>query len=259
VKLARLSQEQIEKWGRISGEHNINSSLFIDAQRYNCKLCPNSYTKRKSYRMHMVRKHSNEPIHSCVRCSKVWPSYKALQQHRESSCRNQPYKCYSLTVCEKVFKVRNNLDEHFNTHTGEKPFKCTICDKCFIGKRALDRHLLVHTVNPEMKYSCIFCEKRFKTKNELLLHTLRHVREKTFGCSFCSMSFLTSRQQRLHVATMHKNQPVRRTTSCFECIMCKVSLASMSNLMKHIHQHTRERPIQCRFCSNCYPTPGTCN
>ncbi|KAM0664359.1 hypothetical protein ACQRIU_006942 [Beauveria bassiana] len=42
--------------------------------------------------------------------------------------------------CVKSFGRRETLDQHYNVHTGEKPFKCQDCDQVFSNSANLRRH-----------------------------------------------------------------------------------------------------------------------
>ncbi|KAF8598860.1 hypothetical protein BDV93DRAFT_512134 [Ceratobasidium sp. AG-I] len=43
-------------------------------------------------------------------------------------------------LCKKEFRRRGALDEHYNTHTGERPHICPYCPASFAAKSNLSRH-----------------------------------------------------------------------------------------------------------------------
>ena len=75
------------------------------------------------------------------------------------------FECF---LCSMTFYSKYNLDNHFRTHTGEKPFKCEDCGKRFAQKGTLKRHKLIHT--KEKPFACSYCERRFISNSHLDLH-----------------------------------------------------------------------------------------
>ena len=50
-------------------------------------------------------------------------------------------------------------------------------------------------------HNCLHCEKRFKTKQQLKVHTITHTGEKPYSCIHCEKKFSQNRQLNAHIAT----------------------------------------------------------
>ena len=72
------------------------------------------------------------------------------------------YRCFE---CGKKFKRFNSLEDHYRTHTGRKPFKCSVCAKCFTSKNTLRKHREKKHIN-----SCPRCSESFNNKTLLEKH-----------------------------------------------------------------------------------------
>ncbi|EPQ52082.1 hypothetical protein GLOTRDRAFT_11198, partial [Gloeophyllum trabeum ATCC 11539] len=53
-------------------------------------------------------------------------------------------------VCKKWFPRPSGLKTHMNSHSGEKPYKCTVpnCNKSFAVRSNAKRHLRTHGIIP---------------------------------------------------------------------------------------------------------------
>ena len=62
---------------------------------------------------------------------------------------NLPKKPVTCTMCMKSLSSRQNLRQHMNIHTGEKPYKCPYptCEQCFKHASQLSNHKLVHQLS----------------------------------------------------------------------------------------------------------------
>jgi uncharacterized Zn-finger protein len=79
-------------------------------------------------------------------CGKVFKNRNQLIPHMRWHKGDTKHKCH-VTNCWMAFVSNQLLEDHFKTHTGEKPIECGICKKRFSRKRSLYRHMKIHTKN----------------------------------------------------------------------------------------------------------------
>ena len=67
------------------------------------------------------------------------------------------------------FEAKNELSSHVKSHLKiDNKYKCDICDFTHDKFFRVTAHKLIHTT--ERNFSCVLCEKRFKTKWQLEAH-----------------------------------------------------------------------------------------
>ncbi|KAK4300501.1 hypothetical protein Pmani_027284 [Petrolisthes manimaculis] len=111
-------------------------------------------------------------------------------------------------ICGRKCRSSSELQRHYMTHTGEKPFRCPHCPYSSTlktngggGRKSRARWGTV--------YQCPFCGKLFRDKTKWSRHCRVHTGDKPFVCGSCGKAF--SRKDRLHAhlrdAHQHLKEP----------------------------------------------------
>ncbi|PAV56205.1 hypothetical protein WR25_09521 isoform A [Diploscapter pachys] len=86
--------------------------------------------------------------------------------------RKRPYPC---NLCPSRFGSKMELEEHQNSHTGQKPFQCDVCQARFNRRSTLWNHKRIHS--DAKPFVCNVCSMQFKWKNSLKCHREMHSRK----------------------------------------------------------------------------------
>jgi hypothetical protein len=129
-------------------------------------------------------------------------------------------------------KVLDNLNNHMQHHTGEKPFTCDECGIQYQNPSSLRAHLRVHTGQGRKKtpskklHRCLLCEKQFAVGEKLKKHRHSHTGEKPYTCEVCLKRFAWNTQLRVHMRTHSGGKP-------FACNVCFKRFFTGVNLRRH--------------------------
>ena len=142
---------------------------------------------KKNIETEKVKKDDGKP-QKCPKCDlSFFKEY--LQRHIDIAHEGKkPYKC---DLCDSAFKTRDELEKHrTKVHEGKKLFQCNICSTGFETKNILKNHVKTIHEDPK-KYKCNVCHTSdYKTKDELEKHN-RIFHQGSFQCYICSDSFVT--------------------------------------------------------------------
>ena len=97
----------------------------------------------------------------CDQCGAAFANRLHLSRHRR--LHNAIPKCLQCDQCTATFAKREHLKRHMQTqHTDEKPFVCQYpnCDKAFKRKDKLQDHYRMHS--NETPYQCAICGKAYR-------------------------------------------------------------------------------------------------
>ena len=73
-----------------------------------------------------------------------------------------------------------------------------------ISNKTMSRHVsLVHGSYSDRQHKCTVCEKRFKSKRDLIDHTNIHTGERPHMCNICGAKFVNNSNRRMHVRLVH--------------------------------------------------------
>jgi len=139
----------------IQGAHVETSKECVG---FSCNMC-DVFKSKGNLKMHSGKKHTNEYLHKCAACEKLFKLKQNLLSHFQGAHMNFNGDCnrFKCHICCQAFKFKGNLNTHMKTkHSNERPHECNLCDKKF----KLKQHLSVHVVLKHSKIS-----KQVKAEN----------------------------------------------------------------------------------------------
>ncbi|XP_072744533.1 uncharacterized protein [Anoplolepis gracilipes] len=243
-----------------------------------CKHCPKKFRLFRDLTRH--EKTHFLPSYMCKECDYETTVLAALSIHmtRHMDKADLPFKC---NECDKRFRKKLDLQEHYNIHSGEKPFVCQLCNNAFYlrrqlsahcrrthpelkankvtstacdicgrvlaTKRSLFRHKESH--NPTKLYLCDYCGKSLSSAEHLKKHRRIHTGEKPYVCDICGKGFTDSENLRMHRRVHTGEKP-------YKCDQCPKAFSQRSTLTIHRRGHTGERPYVCQICHRGFSCQG---
>lgn len=249
--------------------------------RFECSVCSQGFAWKTSFSRH-IRIHTSERPFQCDRCQKTFKEKDYLIAHKRTHIgrdektvdrtkftwrftnekkmrQSKTYvrgdgngrglkKEFKCKICMTIIKNENELDSHFDGHTGNTLFECSICkqgfdygpnmyrhmrqrhttakpykcDRCpneYRDSTSLKVHIRCH--NGE-KAECEICLRKFSDKGYLRLHRRQHTGEYPFECLLCKMKFRVQQSFKLH--------------ACFQCEICSRYFNKM-NMRVHMRDH----------------------
>lgn len=156
----------------------------------------------------------------------------------------------TLGTDEGAESKENNPKKEGYANEGDDSMKyqCLFCQKRYKNKQNLLVHSRVHT--GERPFSCGVCMKTFFQRSHLQAHKRVHTKEKPYSCSICKKTFNHSGHLNVHKRTHTSDKP-------FHCTVCKKTFSQRDYLDGHMRTHTGEKPYSCTICKKTFTQKGT--
>ena len=253
-------------------ERYLNAHMVLHSEKkYKCKVCSKSFVSELLLNNHR-KDHENEKTYHCSFCLKCFKTKTDLTKHTQEHSNEFPLHC---DICNKGFLLDSQLEKHIDivhTKATKSMFTCQHCPQAdqeaeFSTIYSLRRHLGKHKcpivtiddaagcslceLNQETCYKlknyikqnqskkvlpCQECDKKFKTVQELRVHSVVHSRIKPYSCGLCGEKFTQSSSLKTHYAR-HKTGTVgSEYYCCSDCgKICKTFAALKSHSKSHHH------------------------
>lgn len=148
---------------------------------------------------------------------------------------------------ESSFHNKANLRHHMKHHTKNIHLnkRCPVCHK---KMRKYEHHMKLYHLE-EKPFKCDFCEAKYKTNDNRLIHQRSHTSERPYLCSICGSTFTSLSAKYRHQMQVHTE------TKRYQCTQCERSFYTPSLLRDHgFSFHSTLRPYVCDTCGKDYST-----
>ncbi|KAH7958740.1 hypothetical protein HPB49_004396 [Dermacentor silvarum] len=176
---------------------HVGSHVDDNGQKgFSCGHCEMTFTHRQNLVRHQSV-HSGEKQFFCRHCDKSFPTQANRRRHEKThESSDLPFPC---SFCAASFDHGVHLQKHLRKHHPEHYYPCELCSKFFLEEGQLKKHRATHRVpiegssskgckppdahavfrrkrvkgfEPENKYLCSICKRRFTTFISLRQHKI---------------------------------------------------------------------------------------
>ena len=170
-----------------------------------CSQCGKELTTMEGLRLHTKYMHPADGVleeHPCDRCGQVFKSKDHLRSHVKIVHEGKNRVPIPCSVCNKVLPKSQMQTHQRKEHgIGNEQLQCSECGHISQTKGLYNTHMKCHK---ERQFQCSFCEKKLKSRANLITHERQHTGEKPFSCQICSAVFASRSALGQHMRGVHK-------------------------------------------------------
>jgi hypothetical protein len=224
----------------------------------------------------------------CLECGKNFTRAFDLLSHQET-IHNTNHKMLICHYCDKEYKHKRSLREHFRNYHPQGMYECCVCGNKYSRKYVMDEHKWKeHGISNELEGSlsshfievkvekveptsdtndekfvtnsaneCLVCGQKFTTPFSLRYHEekMHNFNCKMFICHYCGKEYKRKRSLREHFAIHHSEQ-------IYKCDVCAKKFGQQFLMDEHKFKHHRTENGQrdmknvCLICEKSCTTSG---
>ncbi|CAG2205833.1 LIN-29 [Mytilus edulis] len=187
-------------------------------------------------------------------------SFQSKNGDRDTEEETEPNSDHLDEVIEAVARNEFDYNPEDNYIKPEHKRSCNQFEDNFpIKQEPIDYDLMAANLtaglmNPDRRHMCAHCCKGFRSRQQLLQHSLVHTNLRKYHCNYCERSF----KQLSHLHQHHRIHTGEKPYSC-PLDGCDKAFPQLSNLQHHIRNHDKlaESQYQCHLCDRAYPNEAT--
>ncbi|XP_018566333.1 zinc finger protein 184-like isoform X2 [Anoplophora glabripennis] len=165
-----------------------------DVYTFLCSLCGSGFIREDYYKRHM-----NQHLFD-----NLSEGHRAARRRNIYAKRKENDPLYTCKYCNReyttVYKLRMHL---ISSHVNGMRFKCRYCDMTCKSVANRYKHEKRHEDPETFALTCQICWNRFRDKDQLAVHSLKHVASQRYKCEVCDKAFARKYLLNHHVSETH--------------------------------------------------------
>ena len=229
-----LCCDQVFEYPKDLNEHVCITHICY--KRYTCSMCGTGFRSKSSFEIHLAR-HEFGDCYECVQCNMVFLSAHERNKHSEIHAGQNMHVCQ---FCGAGFNSPRELQAH--NYTEKIPYRCAICGQELLGLDAVSGH------NCD-RLKCVMCAKYFPTISKLNMHrTGCHIHFFPGKRKSPSSMHVQENEHKPDSSKLHESFVTNGDDGLFVCMLCKQSLPTSSELLRHMSDHREGDSFKCLIC-----------
>ncbi|XP_065081333.1 zinc finger protein 271-like isoform X1 [Ochlerotatus camptorhynchus] len=243
------------------GQSSHTKKKYINESKTNiCDVCFRRYSKPGPLEAHKQSFVGLDVVYECFRCltrviaqnrhQHARTHLKHMEPARDDDKSKREQRCCAkdctVTCSSEELLITHGKGTHIgnkvDTDDPQRRFECPVCYKRFEKREALTRHR--HRMY-RATHQCAVCGKEFKNRYEMLVHERNHENRKPYSCEICGKRFNSKEAVRVHMLVHSDSKP-------FSCTVCGWRFRRKCNLNKHASKHREDTPFECSVCQKTF-------
>ncbi|XP_041989235.1 zinc finger protein 26-like [Aricia agestis] len=195
---------------------------------------------------------------NCTACDRYEDLYHMLMECRRNEGKQEEDPRYTLTtnedgatvfsckICQKVFKKKDLVKQHYNEVHLKKRRQFRSCHLCDVLVPSHKRPAHMEEAHGVPMPKCNACGRKFAYEFKLLRHQRTfHMGERNYECDVCH-------KKCARAYDLNKHMFVHRSERPFECNVCDKSFKTAKYLEIHMRIHLNDRRFVCKLCGESF-------
>ena len=230
-------------------------------EKVSCHFCSKIFfdKQKKMRHIEIVHKENPEYLFKCNQCSRAFGSKQALNYHIDSYHEEVDLGLV-CGICEKTFKMDQNLDQHMREVHSDISLECDLCMSTFTRQSNLNHHYkVVHDTAINSLYinddptifdffECHFCEFVSREKRTLVHHE-KFVHKKDelelLYCDLCNFKTYEMKTLNRHKRILHEDSQL-----IYSCNLCNFRTKWKASFKRH-SDNVHAKKAETFSCNEC--------